>query len=170
MPDTTTEIYRQHRTAQDKYSYFLLAAVAAAIGLSLQRTATSTMEWSMIPLGFAVLAWGGSFFCGCRHLQYISSTLFANMALFQIKQGSHPSVPRDPAHIQAASKAASSAIESNSNRANKFGQAQFRLLIIGALLFIGWHITEMTIRTTQISYVTSVSTENVVKPNDEIPD
>jgi hypothetical protein len=32
------EIYRQHRTAQDKYIYFLLAAAGAAIAFAVNQT------------------------------------------------------------------------------------------------------------------------------------
>ncbi len=151
MTETQHELYRLHRTVQDKYTYFLLAAAAAAIGLSLQQTAESPVQWSLAPLGGAVLSWGASFYCGCRRLQYISSILFANMHLLQVEQGAHPSVPKQAIAIEATSRNIRAEIEISSERANRLGKGQFRLLILGSLLFIGWHLTEMVLRTNQSS-------------------
>jgi hypothetical protein len=40
------EIYRQHRTAQDKYGYFLLAAAGAAIAFAVNQTQGAKLAWS----------------------------------------------------------------------------------------------------------------------------
>lgn len=140
MSNTHNEVYKQHRTAQDKYTYFLLAVAAAAIAFSVQRTTGSALEWSMIPLGLAVLCWGASFYCGCVQLKYVISTLFANFTLLEIERGTHPDVPKHPDYIQAASDGIRDAIESNSHKSGRFANAQFRLLIFGAVLFIAWHV------------------------------
>lgn len=57
-----TELYRAHRTAQDKYTYFILAAAGAAIAFALNQTHDATLSWFKLPLGAAVLCWGLSFF------------------------------------------------------------------------------------------------------------
>ena len=36
--DLQNEVYRQFRTAQDKYTYFLLAAAGAGIALAVNQT------------------------------------------------------------------------------------------------------------------------------------
>ena len=54
------EIHKQHRTGQDKYTYFLLAVTASAVAFSVQKTSGLVLSWSLLPLGIAVLTWGTS--------------------------------------------------------------------------------------------------------------
>ena len=46
-----------------------------------------------------------------------------------------------------AADAIKEALESNSEKASKFADFQFRLLIGGALLYIAYHITDMVVLT-----------------------
>lgn len=137
------EIYTQHRTAQDKYTYFLLAAAGAAIALAVNQTKGTSLSWSQLPLAIAVLCWGLSFFFGCRHLGYVSSTLFANADLLRVENGQHPLSGNNPQLMATASEGIRQAIESNSERANRLGHMQFRFLITGAVFYIAWHVIEM---------------------------
>lgn len=73
--ETSREVYRALREAQNNYTYFLLAASAAAISLALTQTQGAIIRLAHIPLGLAVLSWGLSFFCGCRNLSYVGSTV-----------------------------------------------------------------------------------------------
>ncbi len=147
MSEDLREVYRQLRVAQDKYVYFLLAAAWAAIGLAVNQTKTATISWSQVPLAAAVLCWGLSFFFGCRHLMYVSSTLYANAEFLTVKSGLHPEVGDNPQIIGAASEGIRRAMESNSHRANSLGHLQFSFLVYGAILYVGWHILEMWLRT-----------------------
>lgn len=146
MSEEIREVYRQLRLAQEKYVYFLLAAAGAAIGFALSQTHDSVLSRSQLPLGAAVLCWGLSFFFGCRHLAYVSSTLYANAELLKVEGGQHPEVGRHPQLRTAASEGICSGIEDNSNRANRLGHIHFRFLVVGAVLYIGWHIFEMWLR------------------------
>jgi hypothetical protein len=141
------EVYRQLRLAQDKYIYFILAAAGAGIALAVNQTQTATLSWSQLPLGGAVLSWGLSFFVGCQHLRYVSSTLYANAELLKVERGLHPKAGTHPDMIAAASEGIREAIESNSNRASFLGRMQTRLLILGAVLYVAWHVWEMWLRT-----------------------
>jgi len=141
------EVYRQHRTAQEKYVYFLLAAVGAAIALAITQTQGAMLAWSQLPLGGAVVLWALSFFFGCRHLGYVESTLYANAALLKVEAGEYPDVGAHPQMMAAASEGIRSAIESNSNKAQRFARLQFFALVVGAMSYIGWHVLEMWLRT-----------------------
>jgi hypothetical protein len=94
--DQQLEVYRQLRTSQDKYIYFLLAAAGAAIALAVNQTQGLTLNWSQLPLGAGVVLWGLSFFFGCQHLAYVSSTLFANAELLKVESGRAPSDRQPP--------------------------------------------------------------------------
>lgn len=148
MPDNDLiEIHKQHRTSQDKYTYFLLAVTASAVAFSVQKTDNSTLSLSMIPLGFAVLVWGISFFFGCQNLRWVQASVHANYSLLQLERGVHPEQPDHPQELELAKSGVRSALESNINKARCYGQWQFWLLIVGVVLFLGWHITEMVLRT-----------------------
>ncbi|WP_429191223.1 hypothetical protein [Aeromonas veronii] len=140
------ELYRQVRTSQDKYVYFLLAAVGAAIGFAMNQTQGMSLALSQIPLGISVLTWGLSFFFGCFHLKYVNATLFTNFEMFKIKNGNHPAVGSHPQLIEAAYQGASAAMEMNNGRANRYGQLQFILFIVGVIFYMSWHIIEMWLR------------------------
>lgn len=140
------EIYRALREAQNKYAYFLLAAVGAAIALALNQTQGAALCWYQVPLATAVLSWGLSFFFGCRHLAYVSSTLYSNAQHFRVERGQHPQVGSDPQRITIASAMFMEAAEENSNRGNRFGRLQFHMFIVGSVFYIGWHVLEMYVR------------------------
>jgi hypothetical protein len=145
--ENTREIYRQLRTAQDKYTYFLLAAAGAAIALAVNQTQDDAIAWPQVPLALAVLCWGLSFFLGCQHVQYVNSTLYANADLLKIESGTHSEVGEHPQMIAAASEGIKQAIEHNASRANRLGHRQFILLVTGAVLYVVWHVVEMFLRT-----------------------
>ncbi|HLQ65385.1 MAG TPA: hypothetical protein VK201_11860 [bacterium] len=147
MSDTATEVYRAHREAQNRYVYFLLAATWAAIGFAVNQTMNKTLAWSQIPLAGAVFGWGLSFVFGIRHLQYVSSSLYANLELLEVESGQHSQVGTHLGKIAAASEGIREAIESNSNRANHLAHLQFTFLVAGAVLYVAWHVLEMYLRT-----------------------
>ena len=151
MEDELRQIHNQLRTAQDKYTYFLLAICASAIAFSVQATKTETISYSLLPLGLAVACWGGSFFAGCRSIQYVNSTLYANLQYLKVKSGNLAEVGNNPHYIQAASEGIMQAMESNSNVCNSYSTSQFRLAIFGGILFVLWHIVKMWVRSTNSS-------------------
>lgn len=164
MSELKTHLSQQLGDAQSKYIYFLLAISASCIALSVQRTTGHYLSWDLFPLGLAVISWGGSFFAGCRNRLYFSSTLYANLALLQVQEGNHPGVPYHPDAIAAASEGIRKAAEHNSSMANFWGKLQFRLLVLGAVFFITWHIIEMSHIKTDITKI-SDSQQTINKLN-----
>ena len=60
--DPYTDLYLLHRQAQDKYTYFLLAAAASCLAFAVQKSDALQLAWSMAPLGVSALVLLGSFF------------------------------------------------------------------------------------------------------------
>jgi hypothetical protein len=145
--DKSLEVYRQLRTSQDKYTYFLLAGAASAVALAVNRTTGASLSYWQVPLGLAVLCWGLSFYFGCRHIAYVNSNLYANSELLKVQSGTHPLAGRNPQLATAAAEGITKAMEANSEVANRYGHLQFRLLISGGILYIAYHVLEMA-RTT----------------------
>lgn len=141
------EVYRAQRDSQTRYTYFLLTAVGAAIALTINQTHELPLTESQIPLGLAVLCWGLSFIFGCMHLRYTSVILGANGELLQVQAGTHALAGTDPAKIAYGSERLREIIEKNNNRSSNFSNLQFRLLILGAIFYITWHVFEMWLRT-----------------------
>lgn len=145
--DKQMQLHIQLSTAEGKYTYFLLAIAASAIAFSTQITKESVFAFSLIPLGLAVLSWGLSFYCGCQNIRYSNSNTIANIEFLRVEAGKHPDVQTHPQLMQAALEGISSAFESNTDKLCSYNNWQFRFILIGAVLFIAWHLTEMAIRT-----------------------
>ncbi|WP_350297085.1 hypothetical protein [Limnohabitans sp. Rim8] len=136
-------LHKAHTDAQDKYTYFLLAAAGAAIAFAVQKTEGMSLSWWLTPVALATAAWAGSFFFGCKNLSWVGAALSANYALLQLRQGSHPKQPPHPQLLEAAINGTTTALEGNVLQAQRFALWQFRLLVIGAALLIAWRVLEM---------------------------
>jgi hypothetical protein len=141
------ELHRQLRTVQDKHTYFLLATAASAIALALHQTQTRGLEWAMIPLAFAVLFWGASFFCGCKYINFVEATIHVNSDLIKCNNGIYTPAGNNLEKITKAIPTLKEIAEKHSDSANCFGKMQFTMLIVGALCYMAWHILEMFLRT-----------------------
>ena len=145
----TEEIRLLHealRVSQERYNYFLLAVAASAIALSVQFTRDYSYTPALIPLGLAVLCWSGSFYSGCRRVEYVNSTIFANLTALVTEAGLNEEVGKNVHLIEAATRGIRQAAESNSESASNLGASQFRLLVLGGAFFIVWHLVEMGVR------------------------
>lgn len=138
--ETIQELWQQHRVGQDKYTYFLLAVSASAIAFAVQKTDGLKLTPDLYLAGEAVIIWGLSFYCGCKNLVWVQTALFANYSLVQLQNGVHPKQPDHPQLVAAAIEGVRSAVTTNINNAQSHAIWQFRFLILGALLFIGWHV------------------------------
>lgn len=143
LDDAISNLHKAHQTGQEKYTYFLLAAAGAAIGFAVQKTEGLTLSWWLLPVAFATVCWGISFYFGCQNVVWVQTTIMANFNLLQLRQGSHPEQPPHPELTAAAIRGVESALESNGKQAQFYGIWQFRLLVAGAIFFIAWRVAEM---------------------------
>jgi len=138
-----SDLHKAHQSGQDKYTYFLLAAAGAAIGLAVQKTEGLSLSWWLLPVALATVSWGASFYFGCRNLIWVQTSIMANYNLLQLKRGSHPDQPPHPELLEAAIMGVESAFGKNVKKAQFYGVWQFRLLVTGAVFFIGWRVAEI---------------------------
>ena len=115
MPDNEDllELYKQHRTGQDKYTYFLLAAAGAAIGFAIQKTEGLVLSWWLLPVAVATPCWVVSFYFGCKNLIWVQTTIYSNYNLLQLRRGVHPEQPPHPQLVQAAISGVEEALKIN---------------------------------------------------------
>ncbi|MBI3609501.1 MAG: hypothetical protein HY204_02225 [Nitrospirae bacterium] len=137
------EIYKQHHMGEEKYTYFLLAIAASAVAFAVQKTTGLKLDWWLTLAALAALSWGASFFFGCKNLMWIQTAVYANSNLLSLELGAHPNQPSHPQLLAAAVSGVEKALDHNITRAQFYAVWQFRLLIIGAVFFIAWHILEM---------------------------
>lgn len=147
MSEEALELYRVHRDIIQRYTYFLLAAAGAAIGFALSQTKGTSLSWSQIPLGAAILFWGVSFFLGCRHIVFGAHAVSLNSDLIRVVEGRHEISGRSPVSIQVGREYLKELIDKNAQKSGRFFRWQFILLVAGAVSYILWHVTEMAIRT-----------------------
>lgn len=138
-----SELQKAHNAALDKYTYFLLAVAGAAIAFAVQKTEGLPLSWWLVPVGGAALAWGASFYCGCKNITSVGAATTANFTLLQLQNGSHPNQPSQPNHVQAAIDGTESALNRSVVAAQGYARWQFRFIVLGALLFILWRVLEM---------------------------
>lgn len=144
------EIYKQQRQGQDKYIYFLLAAVGASIAFALNQTKGMPLSPSQWSLGVAVACWAGSFIAGCNRLSKIEELLNLNVGLLRVQTGTHELLDH-PGEIPGAQKIMRGHLEKINNKVRLLARWQYRLLVVGAIFYIGWHISEMAAQTSASS-------------------
>ncbi|SCU94297.1 conserved membrane hypothetical protein [Cupriavidus necator] len=141
--DNALELYKQHQTINEKHTYFLLAAAGAAIGFAVQKTEGLLLSWWLTPVALAILLWGISFYCGCKHVTAWQSVMRVNADLLKLQSGTHPIQPRSSVEMKVALEAVTSALDRGVDRAARYQRLQFYLLVFGAVFFIIWRALVM---------------------------
>jgi hypothetical protein len=131
------EVYRAQREMQSKYVHFLLAAAGAGIGLAVNQTRDAAMGWVHLPLAFAVVLWGLSFFYGCRHLQNLNAVFEGNTRVLRL-EATAPS-PATKSDLM-------SQLQRSVRHAGRCARLQFRCLVAGAVVYVVWHAWGMYLR------------------------
>jgi hypothetical protein len=140
------EMYRQQRTHQEQYVYFLLAAAASAIAYALNRAEDRALTLILIPWGIALILWGLSFYFGCRHLNKIDTIIFQNIEGIKIEAGRNPKIGSRPDVIAIALEEFKKATASESKIAHLLASLQFWFFIAGILAYVIWQLIEMYVR------------------------
>jgi len=140
------EVYRQQRTHQDKYIYFILAAAASAIAYALNRAQDRSLTPILIPWGIALLLWGLSFYFGCRHLNKVDTIFYQNIEGLKIEAGRNPKIGNNPAVVAVAIEEFVKVTARESEIAHILARLQFWFFVAGALAYITWQVIEMYVR------------------------
>lgn len=143
--ETELEVFRQFTNTQEKYDYFLMTFAAAAIAFAVHQTRGMTLDRYMIILGIAVVLWAISFLAGCRRRQFIGSNMYNNMDLLRVLNGTHPLTGLHPQKIEIASEQIYKNMEINSKRASFWANVQLYSFILGAIIFVIWHVIDLAV-------------------------
>jgi hypothetical protein len=140
------EVYRQQRTHQEKYVYFILAAAASAIAYALNRAQDRSLTMLLVPWGLALLLWGLSFYFGCRHLNKVDTIFYQNIEGLKIEAGRNPKIGNHPASVAVAMEEFMKITAHKSERAHLLAKLQFWFFVAGVLAYIAWQVIEMYFR------------------------
>jgi hypothetical protein len=77
------------------------------------------------------------------HLDYESSTVFANLELLRVQSGTHPELDANVKLMAAAKEGMHQAMEYNSDRANPLAWLQLYFCIAGVVAYVVWHLLQM---------------------------
>lgn len=146
MSEVQFSIQQEFRDKQEKYVYYIIAISASAIGFSVYKTENHVLDYSLLPLGLAVLSWSMSIFFGLKFLKYVISCLYANNGYYDIIKGRHPDLGSDPDYINAGIQGFREAMKTNGKRMKIYMALQGGLFYSGILSFLVWHVLEMYLR------------------------
>ena len=146
MDDHIKELFKHHNDVYAKRVDVLIAIAVACVGFSVTRSTGLSPSWPMLFLAIAVLAWGASVYAGIRNREHVLSTIRLNVDFLLAKAGAEPLFGRDPMRIAIGAVAIWSLLELDNLKVQACWKWQCRLLFIGALLFLIWHVTDMFAR------------------------
>ena len=127
------DLLRAHREGASKFIYFLCIAFA------ISQTREAVLSWSKLPLGLAVACWAVSFFLGCLLLRLTRGLQQRNYEYSRVLRGVAPA-SQNPDLVRRG-------LQRGIARAGSLEKWQIGFLIVGAIFYIAWHVTEMYLRT-----------------------
>jgi hypothetical protein len=142
-------------SAEEKYAYYLLAIAAAAVAYAMERTTNVTIHWTDSLLGLAVLCWALSFWAGCRNRQHRLSTDARNFGTALMQRMGEAELASGVAgpqteHVRQLIDQFVATEHAASNKTAREALScygwQFRLLVLGGVFFMIWHIAGMFLR------------------------
>ncbi|WP_256013123.1 hypothetical protein [Desertivirga xinjiangensis] len=141
--DTRDTLVSEFRTHQQTYIYYLIGLCVASIGFSVNLTIGQKLSFVHIPLGISIILWGISIFCGLRFMQWVGSSLYANINLLDVRAGIHKDTGN---HIQKkaiAEDVITGILEKNSDTVSRLQSWQNICFYSGVIFFLIWRVLDM---------------------------
>lgn len=120
-----------------RFDQFIIAVNGALIAYSIKQIENELLCWKLIPLGFAILFWGISFYYGINSINRLISTRI--IGVFKERT----EIRNNPTYL----KMTEDKFNEVGNLANKNNKHLYRFLYLGGIMFIIWQVLEMTLRT-----------------------
>lgn len=131
MSEAANKLQEQIQGSREKYTYFLLTAAGACIGYAVEKVAGLSLQWRLVALAISLVAWGISFWFGCRSIERNEYGLRYNHAWLTAARS-----PTD--------KVALDVLMSDESRASVASRRwQFRFFVLGGVAFVLWRLLEL---------------------------
>ena len=135
------ELYKMIIEEETKYAYYLLAIAASAIAYSIEKTTGKNFDCTLVIAGLAVLSWAGSFYVGCKNRICNIKKLQNEFGRLSIDENATISETMK----QKSKKHLWNKFDTLCDKANNCFRWQYRLIIIGAIIFVSWHTVDLKI-------------------------
>jgi hypothetical protein len=160
IDDSMLEDFRRKidrfEAGKDKYVYFLLAAVGAAVGFAMHSTATTPFDGRHWIWLLAILFWGVSFVAGCKNrlldlhlgVESLVPDILMNAARLEAsalditEESKAQAFKRIDAFVDGQRKERHNVLKT----AEFWLKMQFHFLVAGGAAFVIWHIFGMVSR------------------------
>ncbi|MEZ8346516.1 hypothetical protein BCT19_04795 [Vibrio splendidus] len=131
-----------HRESREKTIYFVLAASGSAIGFAMTQTKIESFQPHHYIWLAAICFWATSFLCGIKALEY-QKQLTLNNAMSLRSERVSPSELKLVQGPLSPKDALSKVYGRTNKRFNLYERAQLYTLLLGALVYISWHVARM---------------------------
>ncbi|WP_454875299.1 hypothetical protein [Paraburkholderia xenovorans] len=129
--EAANKLQEQLQGIREKYTYFLLTASGACIGYAVEKVADFSLGWKSIFLTLSLIAWGISFWFGCRAVKRSEYGLRYNHAYLTVARSPTDKIALDSLMSDEARASASSS------------RWQFRFFVAGGVAFVLWRLLEL---------------------------
>lgn len=143
--DIQNELQNLHREKQEKYAYYLISLCIASIAYSINLTNNLKINLNQIPLGCALISWGFSVYYGLKGIEKSLTFLGLNIDLIEIGKGANEIANSNEERIKIIIELTEERLKKLSKLRIKMGNMQFKLFIIGVVLFLIWRILTMIV-------------------------
>jgi hypothetical protein len=130
--ESYNEIHKMRSASIDKYVYYLIAIMVAAIGYSIDITKDDKLSIETAPMLTALICWGISFTCGCLFIRTYISTLGLNMLGYLLTKDTDK-------------KENMKRFNSESSKMDNLYKKQLAFLGIGIFFFVAWYLLHLYI-------------------------
>ena len=134
------EVLKSLNQLQEKYIFYIVALCVSAIGFSIYCTIGKHLNLQQIPLGFAVISWAVSIFCGLHFVKWSIEVKRTNFQEFDLPKIRLERGEQTYEYVKGIL----------TDKKNKHSKLVIRMSLIqeysfysGVLFFLIWHILEM---------------------------
>jgi hypothetical protein len=130
----TKQIATEYKTAREKYCYFLLTASGACIGYGVENVKNDLrLEWKFAFLALSLIAWGISFWLGCKAIKAAEKIILGNANWIKSKTAEERS------DIDWY-------MRNEAEKSQSFSEWQFRLFVFGGISFVLWRLQSLLLQ------------------------
>lgn len=147
----STEYSKAADEARTKYTYFVMASTAAAIGYAFKLAEASKPTLALFLFALSITSWAVSFYRGCQSIQRSISVSNSYASIENIDNALEASkkfmTDNEQAEINGLVKDNISLygkiIERDGGLIGTHLKAQFRFLLLGSMSFVAWRAVEL---------------------------
>ncbi len=147
MSDREFELIKISNAAQEKTTYFLMAASGSGIGFSLSQTKLEALASHHYIWLLAVVIWAISFWAGIRVVMNANNVKLKNATYVGSLNLLKNIEPNEASKLESIAKEKfNDAVGKHQTRMETWGRVQMYGLLLGAVTYVIWHLARMSLQ------------------------